>query len=88
MATSTFGTKRFWIGMTRNSQDAFQWADGAAVSYVHWAPNEPSEEWNGNVENCVDVYDQGKFRINFSKTVFFGFSNTFTLTKIKLESEF
>jgi len=59
MATNTFGTRNFWIGMSRNSVGGFQWSDGSETSFQHWAPNEPSETWDGEIEDCTEVYDTG-----------------------------
>ena len=59
LATNTFGTRNYWLGMNRNSVGGFQWTDGSAVTYEHWAPNEPSYEWGGNVEDCLEQYDTG-----------------------------
>ena len=33
MATNTFGTRNFWIGLTRNSVGGFQWSDGSETSF-------------------------------------------------------
>ena len=30
-------------------------------SYANWAPGEPSETWNGEAEDCVNVYNTGKW---------------------------
>ena len=49
LATNTFGTKKYWIGMTRNSVGGFQWSDGSADTFQHWEPGEPSGEWDGTV---------------------------------------
>ncbi|MEL7408396.1 MAG: DUF4347 domain-containing protein, partial [Cyanobacteria bacterium J06558_2] len=47
----TFGTtERLWIGLTDLAQEGnFQWVDGAASSYLNWAPNEPNDfKFGGN----------------------------------------
>ena len=45
--------------MTRNSAGGFQWADGSPDTYQNWAPGEPSDGWDGRIEDCVLVHDNG-----------------------------
>ena len=35
------------------------WHDGTPVDYVYWAPGEPTYEWNGEHENCVEMWSNG-----------------------------
>ncbi|MEM9089812.1 MAG: DUF4347 domain-containing protein, partial [Cyanobacteria bacterium P01_F01_bin.53] len=41
----TFGTSQsFWIGLTDEATEGqFQWANGEAVTYTNWFPNEPND---------------------------------------------
>ena len=47
--------------MDRNDAGGMQWSDGSPASYFNWAPNEPSYEWQGQAEDCVEVYETGEW---------------------------
>lgn len=34
----------------------FKYTDNSPVDYVHWANGEPTEEWAGSNEDCVEMY--------------------------------
>jgi Ca2+-binding RTX toxin-like protein len=50
---NTFGgTERLWIGLTDEvTEGIFQWANGEAVTYTNWAPDEPN---NANNEDYAE----------------------------------
>ena len=45
--------------MDRDDAGGLNWVDGSPATYFNWAPNEPSHEWQGNAEDCVEVYSTG-----------------------------
>ena len=46
------GTERLWIGLTDEvTEGIFQWANGEAVTYTNWAPDEPN---NANNEDYAE----------------------------------
>lgn len=56
---NTHGKSNFWIGMNRNDAGGLTWSDGSPTTYFNWAPNEPSYEWGGEAEDCVELYETG-----------------------------
>ena len=49
--SATGGLQFFWIGLQRLASGGFGWVDGTALTYTHWAANQPSG-WG----DCVETY--------------------------------
>ncbi|XP_063952116.1 C-type mannose receptor 2-like [Lytechinus pictus] len=39
-----------------NQSGFTQWNDGSPVDYVQWDNGEPTNDWRGTQENCVEIY--------------------------------
>ena len=50
---------QYWIGLSRNEDGGMTWVDGSPTTYTNWAQNEPSYTWDGEVEDCTQVYNTG-----------------------------
>ncbi|XP_071511250.1 macrophage mannose receptor 1-like [Diadema antillarum] len=53
---SRFGFRDVWIGLTRSEDGGFMNTDNTPVDYVNWANGEPSGDWRGSSEDCVEMY--------------------------------
>ncbi|XP_071505817.1 macrophage mannose receptor 1-like [Diadema antillarum] len=56
LAFGTQGVRSVWLGLTRSETGGFKYTDGTPVDYVHWANGEPTEDWAGSTEDCVEIY--------------------------------
>ncbi|XP_038076947.1 macrophage mannose receptor 1-like [Patiria miniata] len=45
-----------WLGLYRTDEGGFQWMDSEPVEYDNWVNGEPTLIWNGEHENCVEMY--------------------------------
>ncbi|XP_038077198.1 lymphocyte antigen 75-like [Patiria miniata] len=60
--SNTKRTESMWIGLYRSDAGGFSWEDGTGVDFVNWAQDEPSWQWDGEHENCVELYlDRGEW---------------------------
>ena len=73
----TFGSDRFWLGLTdRDQEGTFQWVNGDSSDYRHWAPDEPNNfkfggRFNGG-EDYVLMNWNGDGRWNDAPNDFLG----------------
>ncbi|XP_054750997.2 macrophage mannose receptor 1-like [Lytechinus pictus] len=56
LAIGTVGVRSVWLGLTRSETGGFKYSDNSPVDYVHWANGEPTEDWAGSNEDCVEMY--------------------------------
>ncbi|XP_033624617.1 macrophage mannose receptor 1-like [Asterias rubens] len=58
-------TDSAWLGLHRADEGQFEWLNSDPVNFVYWNNGEPSMTWEGEHENCVEMYtDTGKWNDN------------------------
>ena len=60
---SIFGSAPYWIGLTDVEKEGeWRWTNGEAVSYTHWAPNEPMDaDWGDEDYVFMGLSPDGKW---------------------------
>ncbi|XP_030828651.1 macrophage mannose receptor 1 [Strongylocentrotus purpuratus] len=57
LVQTDIGKRNVWVGLERGPSGGFtNWNDGTPVDYVQWDNGEPTDNWRGNQEDCVEIY--------------------------------
>lgn len=69
---ATGARRALWTGLNDlNTEGIFEWVDGSSVSYVNWAPGEPSAASADEDYVLLDATD-AQFRFNDAKNINYG----------------